>query len=278
MPRTQSPSSIDTFKQCPRRYYYAYIAKLSQTQNIHCLRGNIVHNALEHFFDIDTANINANNFISCLSSHLKNLFEDAWNKSSNKLQKLDLGEEKLQFYYEDSLTMLANWLNTNINLIQKKIPQSSFNEAFETLKPAFREQHFSSSKYKVRGFIDAIHIDGNNVKVLDYKTSKSPDFKPSYKLQLGIYALLYEEKFGKLPDEVGLWVLKHREMKIPVTEDLVKHAKFEIEQIHLNTETDDIKDYPRNPGPLCKYSTGQCNFYDVCFGLKTLEEAKKKKD
>ena len=42
-------------------------------------------------------------------------------------------------------------------------------------------------------------------------------------------------------------------------------AMFEIEQIHMHTEmTEDIIDYERNVTPLCKWRTGQCDFYEVC--------------
>ena len=53
--RLESPSSINTFKQCKRRYYYRYIEKLPTISNIHQVRGNIAHATLEHFFDIDVS-------------------------------------------------------------------------------------------------------------------------------------------------------------------------------------------------------------------------------
>ena len=49
--KVQSPSSIKTYKQCPRKYYYSYILGLEQPPNVHTVRGNIAHSVLEHFFD-----------------------------------------------------------------------------------------------------------------------------------------------------------------------------------------------------------------------------------
>jgi hypothetical protein len=40
---------------------------------------------------------------------------------------------------------------------------------------------------------------------------------------------------------------------------------FEIEQIHAATEdADSLMQYPKKQSPLCKYSTGQCDFYEIC--------------
>ena len=67
---------------------------------------------------------------------------------------------------------------------------------------------------------------------------------------------------------VGVDFLKHGEEYLDVDEDLIKLAKLECELIHVNTQTKEKADYPKKPGPLCKWSTGQCNFYGKCFGTQ----------
>ncbi|HII72104.1 TPA: hypothetical protein HA265_05095, partial [Candidatus Woesearchaeota archaeon] len=69
---------------------------------------------------------------------------------------------------------------------------------------------------------------------------------------------------GHYPKKVGIWFLKDRLKTLDVTEDIIKDAEFEIEQIHFATESEAITDYRRNISPLCRYSTGQCDFYDIC--------------
>jgi len=268
MGRVQSPSSINTFKQCPRKYYYSYILKLPKSTNIHCIRGNIVHEVLENFFNINLENTNQSNFVPKFSSHLKNLFYDKWEGKKGELKELNLSQEDLQFYFQDSLMMLANWVNTIIQKMNQKMETSTFEEAFNYIKPDLIEAKYSSETYKIMGYIDSIHLKDGKVKIMDYKTSKSAEMKPEYKLQLGIYALLYQEQHNKLPDEVGLWILKHGETILPVTEQLIQDTKFEIEQIHLCTETDDIIDYQKKQSPLCKWHSGQCEFYNKCFNIK----------
>ena len=129
----------------------------------------------------------------------------------------------------------------------------------------------------VRGFVDLIHeIDGKTI-VLDYKTSKKDDMTEPYRLQLAIYAMLYEEKHGKKPDYVGIDFLKSIEKLLPVDDELVQHAKFELEQIHASTVSNEMADYQQRPSPLCKWRSGQCDFYDTCFGNVSIEEFKKRK-
>ncbi|MBU1112053.1 MAG: hypothetical protein KJ896_04705, partial [Nanoarchaeota archaeon] len=89
--------------------------------------------------------------------------------------------------------------------------------------------------------------------------------KSSILLQLAIYGLLYEEKHGKLPDKVGIFFLRDQKKMLPVVPDMIQRAKAEIEMIHAHTSmTEEINDYPKKITPLCKWSTGQCDFYEVC--------------
>ena len=38
----------------------------------------------------------------------------------------------------------------------------------------------------------------------------------------------------------------------------------------IGDQSGDLGDYPKSEGPLCKYNSGQCNFYDFCFGKRKL--------
>ncbi len=263
--RLQSPSSINTFKQCPRKYFYQYKLKYPTKDNIYCARGNIVHEALEKFYEIDVNSLDSSKYKQELSFYLKNLFDACWKAGGSRLQKVGLGPDQLLFYYHESTEMLANWLNHLFIDIDKEITNGkTFAEAFNILAPIAMEKEYRDQELMVRGFVDVIHQDGDDIIVIDYKTSKKDDFKPEYKLQLGIYAVLYEKEHGKYPEKVGIWFLKHKSTIVKVTPELVKEALFQIEQIHFATESDDITDYKKSISPLCKYRTGQCDFYDIC--------------
>jgi CRISPR/Cas system-associated exonuclease Cas4 (RecB family) len=263
--RVQSPSSINTYKQCPRKYFYQYIIKYPTKENIHTVRGNIVHDALEKFFSINVNTIKQEGYKKELSFYMKNLFDACWAGAATRLQKLGLDDQTISFYYSESTNMLANWLNHFFDDLQKEMKNNlSLAKAFEKLRPAELEKHYNDSELMVRGFIDAIHKQGEDILLMDYKTSKTSELKPEYILQLGIYAVLYEKEHGSYPKKVGIWFLKDKPVTISVTPKLIKDALFEIEQIHFSTETDKISDYPKKESGLCKWSTGQCDFFDIC--------------
>jgi CRISPR/Cas system-associated exonuclease Cas4 (RecB family) len=121
------------------------------------------------------------------------------------------------------------------------------------------------------GFIDVLElVDDKVVRVMDYKTSGKDAITPEYELQLAIYALLVHETYGYPPEEVAIQFLKFGERNVKVHPELLDLAKKECAFVTEKTQSEDIKDYPKKVTPLCKWEnargSGQCDFYDVCFG------------
>lgn len=260
--RIESPSSINTYKQCPRKYYYVYIKKLKTLPSIHLIRGKIVHSVLEDFFKIDANKLPDDNCEMLLQGLLIDFLKNKWVEAEAEFEELDMTEAQQLFYFEETQKMTVYWLENFLKKLKKE--NLSFKEAFKKWKP-ITEEEFSSEKYQVRGFIDAIHEFEDEVIVMDYKTSKKDAVIPGYRLQLAIYALLYNEKHGRLPTKAGIDFLRHGERMIDVDEELLKLAKLELELIHTNTNSDNMLDYPKKESPLCKWHSGQCDFYDYCF-------------
>ena len=264
--RVESPSSINTFKQCPRKYYYQYVEKLPTGSSIHLVRGNIAHSTLEDFYDIDTSEFNETNYALKFKEAIQRLLLYQWGKYKDKLDALELTPDQMMFYFEETMLMVINWHNhflEELNRIMKN-KHLSITEAFQQITP-LRELEYRSEKHSVRGFIDAIrHID-DKVHIIDYKTNARFDFKDSIKLQLAIYSLLYHEKHGTLPDKIGIHFLRNKLKMIYVDHEMVEMAKREIELIHAHTSITENKiDYKKNITPLCKWRTGQCDFYETC--------------
>jgi len=262
--RVQSPSSINTYKQCPRRYYYSYVLKLPTKPSIHLTRGKVAHSALEDFFKVNIPE-SLDGFEEFLQKTILSLFSMHWDSAKKELDSLPLTDAEKRFYHKETQLMLINWLYYFIKRIKNYMEDGkSFQEAFDILTPE-REVKYRSETYGVQGFIDAIEKIDGKVKLVDYKTSKKFDITPAYELQLAIYSLLYKEKHNELPDEVTIFFLKSEEKTLPVTPELLDLAKFEVEQIHAATESKEMHDYPMKPSPLCKWKTGQCDFYEKCF-------------
>jgi RecB family exonuclease len=274
-PRVQSPSSINTFRQCPRKYYYNYIEKLAILPSIHLTRGKLTHSVLEDFFDINVEHLSAENFMFDLQVIIMEIFKKHWAANLDELNSLGLSIAELRFYNEETQYMVKTWVKRFIHTVAEDMKNMSFKESFIKHTP-IREEEYRSEERGVRGFIDVIQefekeIDGKKEKevhVIDYKTSKRAKMSPEYKLQLAIYAMLYEEKHGFLPNKVGIDFLKFDEppMYLDVDEDLVEFAKREVAFIHENTVSKDLADYSKKISALCKWHSGQCSFYDLCKG------------
>lgn len=256
----QSASSIKIYKTCPRKYYYQYIKKLPTKPSIHLIRGNITHKVLEEFFEIDVNTLTNKNFKQKLKNRIQKLLIHYWKKSSDLLSILDISNNSKIKYFEETMLMLLKWVDDFCNKLEKQ--QGTLQERFKKLTP-LRELYYKSDVLSVQGFIDAIeHVNGE-VRLMDYKTSNNFDIE-EHKLQLAIYTTLYYEKHGRLPDKVGIYYLKMGECLIDCDHSLVELAKKEVMEIHEKTISEKIENYPKKPGPLCKWSNGCCDFYHIC--------------
>ena len=229
--------------------------------SIHLIRGKIVHSVLEDFFKINVNNISENNFVFELNVLINELFIKHWERNKESLEKT---EANVEFYFNETRTMIGNWINEFISKLFEAMERKNFREAFEWLRPR-TEVHYVSKEHNVQGYVDAVHENGE-VRLVDYKTSSRDGMSNEYRLQLAIYALLYRDKHGVLPSKVGVNLLKFGEKFIDVDDELVGEAIRECKLIRENTKSTSIEEYPRKESGLCKWSSGQCDFYDTCFG------------
>ena len=259
--RVQSPSSISTFNQCPRKYYYCYVDNLPSLPSVATTRGKIVHSVLEHFFDASLDGVSFVNCASVFKQHIQNLLLKEWVAHKQEFDSFRLQQEDLIALFEETLHMIFDWADGFVARLQKQ--GGDFQSAFRAITPV-REVNYHSGKWHARGVIDVIEEFGGKVRVMDYKTSNHTNVD-EYRLQLGIYALLYHEKHGKLPDVAGVYFLKANQTHfIDVDESLLELARQELLKIHEHTQSLEKHRYPRHISNLCKWSTGQCDFYDHC--------------
>ncbi|HLC86234.1 MAG TPA: PD-(D/E)XK nuclease family protein [Candidatus Nanoarchaeia archaeon] len=271
MARIESASSITTYNTCPRKYYYSYKLELPKKDSISTLTGKAVHEALEKFFQIDVNSITKENYKRELKQRLLVLFNESWINFLDDLNKLEVEKEVIRDYYQESMSMLNNFVEDFINSISNELSASSFLDAFNKLKP-MTEVYLFSEKHNVRGYLDAVMNVNDDIFIIDYKTSSRDKITDDYRLQLTIYALMYNEKFNKLPKKVGLHFLRHGTKKfIDISKELLKEAVRQCELIQVKTASENINDYPKNPGYYCKWKDGECSFYNVCFGAKKLD-------
>ena len=92
--RMQSPTSILTYMQCPRKYYYQYIKRLEQKPNIHLITGGIAHSTIQAFHNTDITTIKPEGFFQKLQRKIMEQFNQKWEERKKDLEKLDLSPEE----------------------------------------------------------------------------------------------------------------------------------------------------------------------------------------
>ena len=95
MTRLESPSSINTYKTCARKYFYHYKLNLPTKDSLATINGSAVHTALENFYTIDPSNLSFNNYENELRHHLLNTFNQAWTESVPKLLALGIDRKSV---------------------------------------------------------------------------------------------------------------------------------------------------------------------------------------
>ena len=263
--RLESPSSILAFMQCPRKYYYRYVRGLEPERSIHLFVGSIVHASIQDFHNIKVERIPRQGFYDTLRFGMMQFFERNWDENAHEFEKLGLSSEEIAFHRGEARLMLDNFCqhHTAKMMAEQYRHNISLWEAFTRLRPR-SETKIKSDKLGVMGVIDAIHdIDGETL-IIDYKTSKKNEIDRDCLIQLAIYALLYKELTGKSPDRVGIHFLRHGERILNVSPGLLALGEEKCAEIRNLNRSDEQEDYPKRKSGLCKYKTGQCDYYEVC--------------
>ncbi len=236
MSRIQSPTSINCYLKCPRKYYLRYIKGLKQKPSIHLIRGRAVHDTIARFHH---PHPKVRGPPEILENELISFFREAWNQQAREIRKLGLKKETLDDYYNESIEMLIGWLKRSTT-DPKEVPQ-----------PKTEVKLFSKS-HGVMGIIDAISCNGETVSLIDYKTGKWDEITHELRVQMAIYALLYKENYGQLPDTIILDFLGvQKAITFKVTDEYPEYAIKLCKEIHRMTSSEDEKDYPCKCGGWC---------------------------
>jgi len=179
-PLELSFSSIETYNQCPRKYYYNYVLKLPKGTWPWLVMGTFVHLALEKFHKYDIYFRKRNLYINH-SELMKKAYLSAKRIYRNKLYvkgKINPDFEITEKQLEQSKEILSNYLKK----VTKNFPNTIY------VEKGFRLQ---IGPYVIRGFIDRIDKLGDILyEVIDYKTSsKVADINKTYQVSIYAYAL-----------------------------------------------------------------------------------------
>ena len=234
-----SPTAVNTYLSCPRKYYLRYIKRHKTKPSIHLVRGLIVHQAL-HEFNKNQPKILHGLPKEMIEQELLNNFKMKWRQAESSLNSLGLSEDELRFYHDDSRKMMINF--------------SNWFSRPDTSPAVSCELKIFSNSMRVMGIIDAVHESGDEVYLVDYKTSKHAKITSDIMRQAAIYALLYKDRYGKAPDEVRIHFLKDTgdPQSIGIDEETLEYGKILIESTRKNTQSMDEESYPCKCGGYCE--------------------------
>lgn len=231
-----SPSMVIDYCNCPKLFYYRYVAKIQlPTKQIHLVFGSAVHEAIEAIYE-------------------KRKPLETFAEKFDKSKLIDEEKEMYDEYYKLGIEMIKNYnekhpsFDSLYNLNEGK-SEIYFKEKIRN--PLTGEE----STLPLSGRIDRLTDAG---KIVEYKTSKN-SWKTedlAFKTQTLLYNLWYHTKFDKVPDETLYIVLLKKSKNIGKGETiqvLSNHSTINelagvFEEIELITEKIENREFDRPTG------------------------------
>lgn len=250
-----SPTEINNYEQCQRRFYYSFIEEIKTPPTEEMLLGSAAHKVLERFFkEVKLPNK------YWQTPMWKKFYDICFTTDKERRDEVaDLCERYIKKIEQQIIDLLEDE--------KADCPQMALN----FVKPKFSELKLTNEKYKMVGYADEVLHDKfkNRIGIIDYKTSKQSKHEShtDKKRQLMFYAYMYPENVDFVANEF----LRTGDRYIyEVTIDELKKAEDTVKKVRNKvTETQNIEDYPCNKqtskNGLCKWRNGQCGYYEKCF-------------
>ncbi|MFA6493271.1 MAG: UvrD-helicase domain-containing protein [Patescibacteria group bacterium] len=254
-----SPTALNTFLQCPQRFFYDNILRVPKAKDFNQSYGTAIHFALDRFFKTYKKDLILPTKIK-LVDWFKEGLEDEIMPEKDYERALNTGSEVLKTYYD---TYLEIWQKRGVPIA------TEFNFGFHDV-------HFDN--VPITGRIDKIElIDSisNKVRIIDYKTS-SPK---SLNQMLGLtkekdLSLFYQAYFYKLLTEVDplfRWqvgeivfdfISDHgfKQVSLPIEEKKYKEFKKLVQETYKNMIDLKFEKEFKN----CKKRDRVCDYSHIC--------------
>jgi putative RecB family exonuclease len=245
-PRSLSPSSSSSFKECPLAFRFSYLERLPEPPSPWTTKGTLVHRALELLLDRppDERTIDA-----ALADLARARVELAPHPD---FADLDLSESEWAQFDAESDTLVRRYFEL---------------EDPRTVRPIGLELKLEADLggVRLRGIIDRLELDEHGeLVVTDYKTGSVPSELWEAKSLSGVhvYALLCERMLGRRPSRVQLYYLSRPEAIIATpTDQSIMGVERRTSALHRAiVQACERDDFRPHPGRLCNF----CTFKPYC--------------
>jgi putative RecB family exonuclease len=246
VPSTLSPSRISSFENCPLQFRFANLQGLPQPPQVHLVRGNAVHRALELLFGDEPAARTPSRATATLVDARAEFMTDA------NYVGLRLGGADEDAFWAECARLVSNYF-------EMEDPSTVAGAELETWVEA------PIGRVTVRGYIDRMERDGDGRLVIsDYKTGRapSPNFEDKAMTQLQVYAYLVREMRGEMPAALRLYYVrdKVRIDRVP-SEQSLRHVERRTTGVHdAIARSCESGVFATKKGPLCNF----CAFKTWC--------------
>lgn len=236
-----SASSIKTYEQCPKKYYYNYIERIPQKEHDYFELGNLCHETLEFFHDIYSKEGNKFDTLNKLMSHCFGLA-----RAEHPNIKSEIVAEARQ--------LLLDYLKSVVDNGMPNVQATELPFNFQI-----------GDDILIRGFIDRLDLLEDGIfQIIDYKTTKNPKYLEP--MQLLIYGLALKRNYPEVENFKAAYILLKHNGKLKDytfnTEDL---SKVEKEIIHYGKTIREENEWLPMPSRLCDW----CDFKDICEAHKS---------
>jgi ATP-dependent helicase/nuclease subunit B len=237
--RSVSASALKKYLTCSLDFYYRYILEFDEDDDFEeelesRSLGTFIHAVLEDMYE-PFARHNSDGTLrtpqppaltsfdveKMLDSYEKRLYEKFLERYNNDSKAFLSGKNLLS--YEMAKDLTERILKKEIEFLKRqKDPVFIEYLELEIKVPIEVEVHGVKKKLQLQGFIDRIDSIGERIRIIDYKSGTVKEDEAQINLikcdedvikefknvkhavQLAMYSYIYREKFGRIPDEVGL--------------------------------------------------------------------------
>lgn len=239
---TLSPSRIKTYQQCPRKYYYTYVAKLPRKDWAHFQLGTMCHGVLEFFhaeYRKDGGELN-----------LKRLMKEAFQKQREVMKKENIDVEPSMDILTEAKKLLTEYL--------ERMEAQGIGSEILSLEEDFHIR--LDEKYSVQGIVDRIDMDPDGIMhIRDYKTTKNPKYMEPYQLQ--VYGMHLLNKYPEVDRFRGSYImLRHKGKPISYDFNAEDVRKIRANVLDYATRITQEERWITKESGLCDW----CDFKDPC--------------
>jgi DNA helicase-2/ATP-dependent DNA helicase PcrA len=236
---TLSHIAIDDYQTCPLKYKYLHILRVPIREHHAVIYGKAIHDAVQEYF---RRKIRGQKMTV---EELWAVFEGSWVSRGflsreHEEQRLEMGRQTLSRFWgrEESVSSKPTHVE--------------------------REFGFALGWDRVIGRWDRVDIQGDEVVIIDYKSSDVRQLKEATRrakesLQLSIYALAYQRMYGVIAHRVELHFLESGLSGVAKKTD--KDLEKTVEVIKEVAAGVRIRDFSAKPSYM---ACGYCAFREIC--------------